>query len=212
MELISVSNLSHSYDGASPTLSNIDFTVQEGEVVYVSGPSGGGKSTILKILNRLLEPTSGKILFRGAAYESLDVGTLRKKIQLVQQTPVLFDMSVLENLRLATPDAEVEKISRLLDELNLPPDILKKNGKKLSVGQAQRVCLARSLLLEPDVLLLDEPTAPLDPENREIFQAVFEKVRGEFGLSAVWVTHDLALANKSDGRRFVMDKGRLNGR
>lgn len=212
MELIKVSDLSHSYDGLTNTLSNVHFALPQGEVVFISGPSGGGKSSFLKILNRLLQPSSGAIFFKGAPYEGQEVRALRKKIQLVQQTPVLFDKTVLENLLLATPEADRDEISSLLSALNLPPDILEKNGKKLSVGQAQRVCLARSLLLKPDVLLLDEPTAPLDPENKGMFRDVFEKTRGEFGLSAVWVTHDSEILKGAKGRRLVMEKGRLDDR
>jgi putative ABC transport system ATP-binding protein len=212
MEIIKATGLSHSYDGAAHTLSNVDFTLNEREVVYVTGPSGCGKSTFLKILNRLVEPQAGKMFFKGLAYDALDVKKLRKKIQLVQQTPVLFDNSVRENLLLATPDASEQRISHLLAEFNLPPDIMDKNAKKLSVGQAQRVCMVRSLLLEPEALLLDEPTAPLDPKNRDIFQKTFEHVRGELGLATVWVTHDAERASKSGCRRLNLEKGRMDDR
>lgn len=212
MEIIRAEKLSRSFDGSAPILSNVDFSLSAGEVVYVTGPSGSGKSSFLRLLNRLAEPRSGALFFKGATYDSTDVKTLRKKIQLVQQTPVLFDGTVMDNLLLATPLAGKERIKRLLDDFNLPPDTGDKIAKKLSVGQAQRVCMVRSLLLEPEAILLDEPTAPLDDDNKEIFYRTFERVRKELGLAAVWVTHDADRAGLEKGRRLHLEKGALSGR
>lgn len=210
MGLIEAVDLSYSYGGASPVLSGANFSLEAGEVAYVSGPSGCGKSTFLRMLNRLLEPTAGELLFKGRPYGSIDVRSLRKKVQLVQQTPALFDMSVRQNLLLAAPHAGVDRITSILEDMNLPTDILEKNAKKLSVGQMQRVCVARSLLLEPEALLLDEPTAPLDPENADLFRTLVERMRAKSGLAAVWVTHAPDPAGRG-GRRLVMAGGKLDG-
>ncbi len=210
MGLIEAVDLSYSYGGAALVLSGANFSLEAGEVAYVSGPSGCGKSTFLRMLNRLLEPTSGELLFKGRPYGNIDVRSLRKKVHLVQQTPALFDMSVLQNLLLAAPNAGTDRITSLLEDMNLPADILEKNAKKLSVGQMQRVCVARSLLLDPEALLLDEPTAPLDPENAELFRTLVERMRAKSGLAAVWVTHDPDRAGRG-GRRLVMAGGKLDG-
>jgi putative ABC transport system ATP-binding protein len=209
MELLAVSGLTHSYDGAHPVLLNVDFRMEKGDLVYISGSSGGGKTTFLKILNRLVEPKSGSFMFNGVPYGSFDVKMLRRKIQLVQQAPVMFNMTVEENLRMATPSADGERIVRLLVELNLSPEILGKNAQNLSVGQKQRVSMVRSLLLEPELLLLDEPTASLDPENRDAFQKTFENLRKEHGLSAIWVTHDEGLAKRAVARSYRLVNGVL---
>ncbi|MDH5542213.1 MAG: ATP-binding cassette domain-containing protein [Nitrospinota bacterium] len=191
-----------------PLLHNIHFTLNSGEIIFIKGESGCGKSTFLKLLNRLIDPDTGRMEFNGKEYHSIDVMELRRKIQLVPQTTFLMpEMTVRENLLFAAPDAGEEKIVHLMDAFNLPHNLLENSGSRISVGQSQRFSVIRALLMKPDVILLDEPTAALDPDNRERFQESFLRLHGEGGLSAVWVTHDeLKIAN-GKGRQMRLDKG-----
>ena len=191
-------------------LHDLYFTLKRGEIIYIKGESGCGKSTFLKLLNRLIEPDSGRVEFHGKPYSSIDVLELRRKIQLVPQTTFLMpDMTVRENLLFASPDTVEERIVHLMDAFNLPLNLLESFGSKLSVGQAQRFSVIRALLMKPEVILLDEPTAALDPDNREKFQRSFLRLHSEEGLSTVWVTHDELQVANENGRRVLMEKGRF---
>lgn len=210
--LVEMREISFSYGpGPKLLLQSLYFNLKSSETVYLRGESGCGKSSFLKLLNRLLDPSAGEILFCGKPYAEHDVIALRKKVQLVSQIPFLFPMDVEGNLKLAAPHAANEEILSLLDTFNLPPGILAKPGNDLSVGQAQRVCVIRSLLLNPAVLLLDEPTAALDPENRKTFSRGIERMREAAGFSAVWVTHGGDYPGQAPGRRLLMKDGMLHG-
>lgn len=196
---LKVSSVNYNYPSDRPgsppdsvnVLSSLDFILKKGEILYVRGESGGGKSTLLRLLNRLIEPNSGSIELYGVDYHTIDVLELRRRIQLVPQTPSLLHwITVHENLLLPTPEATQETVLKLTESFNLPPDILDKRGGDVSVGQAQRLCVIRALLLKPEVILLDEPTASLDPANRENFLKTFLMLQKEAGFSAIWVTHD----------------------
>lgn len=189
-------------------LSNLQFNLNKGEILYVRGESGGGKSTLLRLMNRLIEPDTGSLELYGIDYQLLDVLELRRRVQLVPQTPSLLQgISVRENLLLAAPEATDESIKKLTGAFNLPPEILEKRGGEVSVGQAQRLCVIRALLLKPEIILLDEPTASLDPGNRENFQKTFLALQQETGFSAIWVTHDELHISNGDNRILHLNKG-----
>jgi len=205
------SNTTGSLDKVN-VLFDLHFNLKRGEILYVKGESGGGKSTLLRLLNRLIEPSSGVLELYGVDYQALDVIELRKRVQLVPQTPsLLHGITVLENLLLPTPDVTEKSILKLTESFNLTPDILDKRGGEISVGQAQRICVIRALLLKPDVILLDEPTASLDPANRERFFNTFLSLQKEARFSAIWVTHDELQISNGNNRILHLDKGSLNG-
>ncbi len=208
--IVQIKNLSYAYDHPLITLDNIDFTLNHDEMVYLSGESGCGKSTLLKLLNRLLEPDSGELFYDGKSYADIDPMELRKKIQFVSQTPFLFPISVLENFKISSPDCTDEEMEELMRGFNLPLNLLQSDGNRLSVGQAARICVIRSLLLRPEVILLDEPTAPLDPHNTDIFFRLFEELRARRNFATVWVTHDPERAKDMAGRHLFMKDGGLH--
>jgi putative ABC transport system ATP-binding protein len=212
---INVSSVSYTYPSDTPgspgslhVLSSINFKLNKGEILFIRGESGGGKSTILRLLNRLIEPGSGSLELYGVDYQSIDVLELRRRIQLIPQTPsLLHGITVRENLLLPTPEAPEKSILKLTESFNMPADILEKRGGEVSVGQAQRLCVIRALLLKPDIILLDEPTASLDPANRENFLKTFLKLQGEAGFSTVWVTHDELHISNGNNRILHLNKG-----
>lgn len=204
--IVEIKNLSYGYDHPLAILSSINFTLNRDEMVYLSGESGCGKSTLLRLLNRLLEPLSGALFYDGKEYGDISPMELRKKIQYVSQTPFLFPITVAENFKISSPDCTDEEMEELMRSFNLPLELLKKNGNQISVGQATRICVIRSLLLRPEVILLDEPTAALDPRNTDIFYQMFDEMRTERKFATVWVTHDPERAKAMAGRHiFIKD-------
>ena len=208
--LLHVKDMSYGYSNQKETLNSLNFTLKQGETVYIRGESGCGKSTFLKLLNRLLEPTGGGLEFRGNPYTEIDPTELRKTLQLVFQLPFLFPVPVLDNLKMAATDGTIGEIEELMGGFNLPLDLLRSDGNRVSVGQAARLCVIRALLLKPEVLLLDEPTAALDPDNTETFYRTFEAMRKKFNIAVVWVTHNPDRAKDREGRHLLLKKGCLH--
>jgi len=159
--------------------------------VSVVGPSGSGKSTLLRLLNRLADPDRGVVRYKGTDVLQLDVLALRREVCLVPQLPALLEGSVEHNVRygarLAGKEADV---SRVLGLAGLDTSYAERDAARLSVGEQQRVMLARALALEPAVLLLDEPTSALDAAARESVEQTLLDLRDRLGLSWVLVTHD----------------------
>lgn len=198
--LVKLENIYFSYPAASTgeggagksVLRGFSLHVMEGETLVVAGKSGCGKTTLLRLMAWLEEPSSGQLLFRGRPYASYDPPGLRRKVSLVSQTPVMMDGSVRRNLGLglAEPASDGVYLS-WMERLGLEKDLLDRSAESLSVGQAQRVAVIRSLLIRPEVLLLDEPTSGLDPESAGQFREAVGSLSGEEGLSIVWNSHDV---------------------
>ncbi|MDO4188348.1 MAG: amino acid ABC transporter ATP-binding protein [Lachnospiraceae bacterium] len=201
--------------GDLEVLKGIDIDIHEGEVLVVVGPSGGGKSTFIRCLNLLETPTSGDIIFEGSKIneKSTDVNKLRQRIGMVFQHFNLFPhLSVLDNMTIAPVklglknenDAKT-KARELLKYVNLSE---KEDSypNQLSGGQKQRVAIARSLAMEPDVILFDEPTSALDPE---MVGGVLEimKELAEDGMTMVVVTHEIGFAREVASRVAFIDQG-----
>ena len=200
----------------SPILRRISFSVSPGESFTILGPSGCGKYTLLRLCNRLIDPTEGEILLNGTPVRERPVTELRRKIGLVLQTPVFMkDLSLRENLLygLQGPQSrsgdDEDQAARLLEDVGLSMRILEQKPEEISVGQAQRLCLARTLATKPEVLLLDEPTSSLDPAARLDIERLVEKLRREHHLTALFVTHDLEHARRLGGQCGVLVEGRL---
>ena len=163
----------------------------------VAGPSGSGKSTLLRLLDRLVDPDDGAVRYRGRDVREYDPLALRREVCLVPQLPAPLEGTVAHNVlygvRLIGLDADVP---RLLELCGLDPGFAERDASQLSVGEQQRVMLARALALEPAVLLLDEPTSALDGEARDAVERTLLHLRSELDLSYVLVTHDLAQAER----------------
>jgi putative ABC transport system ATP-binding protein len=156
-------------------------TVPAGQLTVIVGPSGAGKTTILRLLNRLDDPDGGAVYFAGQDVRRYDVLDLRRRIQVVGQVPVTFPGTVADNIG---GDTEA-----LLARVGLNPALAGREADRLSVGEAQRLCLARSLALRPEVLALDEPTSALDTASKAGIETLIGGLAAE-GLTVVMVTHD----------------------
>jgi len=172
-----------------PILHSIDATIPSAGITVLAGPSGAGKSTLLRLLNRLDDPLSGVIKWNDRAVNDLDPTELRRRVAMVFQRPPLFPGSVLENLQVALPDVTIERAIHVLEHVGLNGDVLDHDATTLSGGEAQRMCVARALLTEPEVLLADEPTAALDSAARDKIEDLGRSL-ADSGVAVVWVSHD----------------------
>ena len=205
----------HKQFGDLEVLKGIDFRVAPGEVVCVIGPSGSGKSTLLRCVNRLEEPTSGRILIEGddITHPDADVDILRSRIGMVFQSFNLFPhLDVVRNLMLAQrrvrkrSKQEARQVAeRVLERVGLS-DKLDAYPAHLSGGQQQRVAIARSLAMDPDMMLFDEPTSALDPELVGEVLAVMRDLADE-GMTMMVVTHEMGFAREVADRVVFMDEG-----
>ena len=200
--------------GDLEVLKGIDVSIRRGEVVSIIGPSGGGKSTFLRCLNLLEQPTAGKVFFKGQDItdKKMDVSKFRQQIGMVFQNFNVFpNMTVLENITLApmlekkVPKAQAEEEAMaLLRRVGLE-DKAKEYPRKLSGGQKQRLAIVRALAMQPDVMLFDEPTSALDPEMvKEVLNVITELTRS--GMTILIVTHEMGFAREvSDRVLFICD-------
>ena len=194
-----------------PIVQDIDVEVRGGDVIAIVGPSGSGKSSLLRLLNRLDEPTSGTVLLNGVDYRKISPRELRRRIGMVMQAPYLFPGTVADNIRFGPSQrgelVSDEYIESLLEEVNLK-DYAVRDINYLSGGEAQRVSLARTLANSPEVLLLDEPTSALDEASRlDVEELICEIIHQEH-LTAFLVTHDLEQAARMATRAMLMQAGR----
>ena len=213
-EKVVVHNLKKSFHHLD-VLKGIDLTVAEGEVVCVIGPSGGGKSTFLRCLNRLEEATEGQIFVDGyeITNKKVDINKVRQNIGMVFQSFNLFaHLSVKKNIMLAPGDLKLmskeeaeKKAIELLDRVGLA-DKANAFPHQLSGGQQQRVAIARALAMNPDVMLFDEPTSALDPEMvGEVLSVMKELAEG--GMTMIVVTHEMGFARDVADRVILMADG-----
>lgn len=191
---------------------NISLDVYRGAVMAIVGSSGAGKSSFLRLLNRLDEPTSGTVYLRGADYRTIPPRALRERVGMVMQAPYLFPGSVAENIRFGPrqrgemlPDEQIEKF---LDRVGLG-GYKDQDTLHLSGGEAQRVSLARTLANSPDVLLLDEPTSALDDAAERSVEELLLQIINEENLTCLIVTHDMAQAARLAKQAVLIDSGRL---
>jgi putative ABC transport system ATP-binding protein len=179
-------------------------------VTAVFGPSGSGKSTMLRLCNRLEVPTSGRVLFQDDDVAGLDPLRLRRRVGMCFQRPTPFPGTVADNLRVADPQASESQMRDVLARMALTGSWLDRDATELSGGEAQRMCLARTLITRPEVLLLDEPTASVDAAAaRAIEQAVRELA--DDGISALWVSHDPGQVQRIADRVLRIEHGRSLG-
>ena len=202
--------------GAAPTLSDVSLTVEPGETVALVGPSGGGKSTLLSLLPRFYDVTSGAVTINGSDLRDLSLSDLRARIALVTQEPFLFDDTIAANIAYAradaTPDqiAEAARAAAAHDFITALPDGYQtragEGGMRLSGGQRQRIAIARAFLKDAPILLLDEATSALDTESEALVQAALERLM--IGRSTLMIAHRLSTVQRAD-RILVLEAGRI---
>ena len=215
--MISVRGLSKTFDRTIHAVRDVDLDVAEGEVVVIVGPSGSGKSTVLRCINLLEIPTSGSVEVDGFALTdaSTDLDQVRAEVGMVFQQFNLFPhLTVLENITLAQrkvrnrSKAEATDMAmRQLDRVGIP-EKAEAYPRQLSGGQQQRVAIARSLAMEPRVMLFDEPTSALDPEMvKEVLDVMLELASE--GMTMVVVTHEMGFARAAADRLVFIDEGEI---
>ena len=192
-------------DGRS-VLTGVSLEVAPGQVTVVVGPSGSGKSTLLRLGNRLDAPTAGVVRFKGVDLAETDTRLLRRNVGMVFQKPIPFAGSVRANLAIADSKASDQRFTAVLERVGLDETYLERIADDLSGGEAQRMCIARTLLTDPRVILMDEPTSALDPENRLGIEALALELANK-GIGVVWVTHDLDQAHRIADRIEVLLEG-----
>ncbi len=177
-------------------------------VVVVAGASGSGKSSLLRLCNRLVAPSTGTVRFRGDDVAALDVRRLRRRVGMVFQRPTPFPGTVHENLRVAEPSLDEDGAIALLASVGLPAEFVERDALTLSGGEAQRMCTARTLATRPEAVLMDEPTSALDEDNARGVEELARSLVG-VGVSIVWVTHDRAQIDRIADVVIRLDGGRI---
>ncbi|WP_205745843.1 ATP-binding cassette domain-containing protein [Egibacter rhizosphaerae] len=186
-------------------LTDVCAQVPASGITVVIGPSGAGKSTLLRLCNRLDVPTTGTVTYRGADLAGLDPLELRRRVGMVFQTPTPFAGTVRDNLVVAAPAGDDDRFAAALTAAALDPALLDRDADSLSGGEAQRACLARTLVADCEALLLDEPTSALDAAPKHAFERLAVDLAAR-GTPMLWVTHELAqLQRIADGVLALVD-------
>lgn len=214
--MFELENVGKAY-GETVSLAAATLTIEDGEFFVLVGSSGSGKTTLLKLLNRLIEPTEGTIRRGGKTLHTLPLRPLRLDTGYVLQQIALFpNLTVAENIALVpmmkglSKAETIEQTRAWLTKLGLPPqEYMHRYPRELSGGQQQRVGIIRSLIGKPQVLLMDEPFSALDPLSRRQLQDLIKDLHREFGLTIVFVTHDMAEALCLGSRLCIMENGRI---
>lgn len=199
-----------------PVLEGLTCSFHQGSLTALIGPSGSGKSSLIRLINRLDDPLQGRILLEGLDIRELSPPLLRQRIGMMLQKTHLFEGTVLDNLQLPfsyrkkpLPGPDDPEVIRCLTLARLTPDFLQRDARTLSGGQQQRVSLARALISRPQALLLDEPTSALDrPATDSLGQTLQELCRSE-QLAVILVTHDLRLAERISDQTIYLEAGRI---
>lgn len=211
-KLISIENVVKKDKLGHPILNGISAKILEGELITIIGPSGSGKSTFLSLVNRMTDPDEGLLRFKDTPYLELDVLSLRRKIGMVFQLPTMLPGTVRDNLligpQLFRESLSEAEIDGLLDQVALPKTIKGQEARSLSGGQKQRVSLARTLANHPEILLLDEVTASLDPHSTEEIEGLIQTLN-KSGKTILWVSHNLKQAKKVGQYTWVMAEGNI---
>lgn len=210
--ILSAENLSRRVTGDGRQKTIIDqftYGFRECESYVVLGSSGAGKSSLLRLLNRLDEPTDGRVLFEGEDICRMAPPALRRKVGYLFQTPYLFSGTVRDNIRYAKAEMSDHDVFHLADQCRIARELIDQDVTHLSLGEQQRVALARLLATDPAVALLDEPTSALDPANTEAIEGLIKNVVNTCRLTVVIVTHNPQQALRIGGEALLMVDGRL---
>jgi putative ABC transport system ATP-binding protein len=194
--------------GELTRLQDLTVDIPDRSVTVVVGASGSGKSSLLRLCNRLEAPDSGTVRFRGDDVADLDPLALRRQVGMLFQRPVTFPGTGRDNLLEAAPEATDDRLADWLAQAGLDRSFLDQVADELSGGEAQRLCLARALATEPDVLLADEATSALDRAATAVIERLVTDLMSA-GIPVVWVTHDLAQARRLADHIVVVRDGRV---
>jgi tungstate transport system ATP-binding protein len=191
-----------------------NLAIRPGSITAVMGPNGAGKTTLLKVLAGLTNPAHGSLAYRGAQVTPENVGILRHKVCLVHQAPLLFDMTVFENVAFGLKARRVPKadiLQAVMQALTVVGclDLMKRRARELSGGEVKRVAIARTLVLDPEVLLLDEPLANVDQTTAKALEEVFGEIEKRGG-TLIFSTHDPRLAHRLAREMVVLTDGHLS--
>lgn len=204
--LFALEGVSTEQDG-HPILRDVTLDLPAGGITCIAGPSGAGKTSLLRLLNRLDIPDGGTIWFRGAPLADVDPLELRRRVAMVFQRPPTFPGTVLDNLGVADPALDRATAATALAEVDLEPTLLEREADTLSGGEAQRMCLARALLTRPEVLLADEPTSSLDQRATRTLEELISGLADD--ITVVLVSHDLGQLERMADRVVVLGRGRV---
>lgn len=221
---IKLQNVTHIYSPGSPfekeALSGVTLHVPKGQFVGLIGHTGSGKSTLIQHLNGLMKPSSGNIYINGQDIHSKDINLkdIRQEVGLVFQYPEyqLFEMSIYKDVafgpkNMALPEEEIkERVTTALKMVNIGEDMYDKSPFELSGGQKRRVAIAGVLAMRPDILILDEPTAGLDPKGREEILGQISKMHKDLGITVILVSHSMEDVARYVDRLIVMEKGGIS--
>ncbi|MFP7494636.1 phosphate ABC transporter ATP-binding protein [Terribacillus saccharophilus] len=197
----------------NPIIHGISGKFNKGKITAIIGPSGAGKTTLFRLCNGLLSPSSGNILIDGKEILRYDPVHLRRHVGIVLQQATMLRGSVRDNvampLQLAGKELEEKEAERMMQLVGLEESILNRNSRDLSGGQKQKVSIARTLLNEPEILLLDEITSSLDRVSKQDIEILMKKVNREHGKTIIWITHNLEQAKTVADEVWVVMKGTL---
>jgi tungstate transport system ATP-binding protein len=213
MSLIELADLQQRH-GSRTTLKGVSLSIEKGEILAIIGPTGAGKTTLLRLIDQLDKPASGKVLFDEREVTSRLRTKVRRQISMVLQKPVVFDASVYDNVayplrvRKYNRKAIPEKVNAMLKTVGLD-GYQKRNARTLSGGETQKVALARALITDPQVLLLDEPTANLDPVSLTTIEDLILRFNRDNGMAIVIATHEMAQGQRLAHKIGVMMDGEL---
>ena len=214
--MLEFKNVSKTYQGDKPAVEGVTLTFNEGEFIVFIGTSGSGKTTCMRMINRMTEPTSGTILLNGRDIATMDAVRLRRRIgYVIQQIGLMPHMTIYENVTLVPSllkwDEERRRAAakRLMKRVGLDESFLERYPAELSGGQQQRVGVIRALAADPEIILMDEPFGALDPITRDSLQQLIKRLQKELGKTVVFVTHDMDEALALADRIVIMDKGRV---
>ena len=194
--------------GQVKAVDGVSFALERGETLGLVGESGCGKSTTARAVLRLIPVTAGSVRFRGEDLLELDPLRLRRRVGMVFQRPTLFPGTVADNLAVAEPGIGEDAAADALHRAGLDRSFLTRTADDLSGGEAQRACLARTLVTGPEVLLMDEPTSALDEENTRVLEHLGVEL-ADGGVPVLWVTHDPHQVDRIADRRLRIERGRV---
>ena len=214
--VIEIRNCTASY-GGSDVLHDVSLTVEKGEFLTIIGPSGGGKTTLLKIVNGRVTPARGEVFINGGPLADCSLTTLRRRIGYAVQGAKLFPhMTVADNIcyvpsleQKMAKEQKKELAGKMLEMVRLSPDLASRFPRQLSGGQKQRVGIARALAAEPDILLMDEPFGAVDEITRRELQDELLTLQCRTGITVIFITHDIREAFKLGSRTLIMKDGRI---
>ncbi|MEB8123428.1 betaine/proline/choline family ABC transporter ATP-binding protein [Staphylococcus succinus] len=214
--MLSIKNLSKVYGGGKKAVDNISLEVESGEFIAFIGTSGSGKTTALRMINRMIEATDGQITINGKDVRKMNPVELRRKIgYVIQQIGLMPHMTIRENIVLVpkllkwSQEKKEKKAKELIKLVDLPEEFLDRYPSQLSGGQQQRIGVVRALAAEQDVILMDEPFGALDPITRDTLQDLVKELQQKLGKTFIFVTHDMDEAIKLADKICIMSEGQV---